>query len=168
VSVVNESWTMWRDYPYPPARVFAAWADPSIKARWFDPSDEQESTYRGEFRVGGRESASTKPGTSPVAVYEAEYRDIVDGASFPATRSSLTGAGRPSLWPRSRSRRRMQVPTWCMWSRAPISTTWTVRQVGVAGQVPNWTDSQTSCPASVRSFPRRRRPACVRSSSLRT
>jgi len=79
VSVVNESWTTSRDYPYPPARVFAAWAEPAIKARWFDPSDEPESTYRGEFRVGGRESASSRPGTSPVAEYEAEYRDIVDG-----------------------------------------------------------------------------------------
>jgi uncharacterized protein YndB with AHSA1/START domain len=79
MSVINESWTTSRDYPYPPARVFAAWADPAVKARWFDPSDEQESTYRGEFRVGGRESASTRAGTSPVAVYEAEYRDIVDG-----------------------------------------------------------------------------------------
>ena len=79
MSVVNESWTTSRDYPYPPARVFAAWADPAVKARWFDPSDEQDSTYRGEFWVGGRESASSRPGTSPIAVYEAEYRDIVDG-----------------------------------------------------------------------------------------
>lgn len=79
MSVLNESWATSRDYPYPPARVFAAWADPTVKARWFDLSDGQESTYRGEFRVGGRESASTAAGTSPVAVYEAEYRDIVDG-----------------------------------------------------------------------------------------
>ena len=85
MSVVNESWTTSRDYPYPPARVFAAWADPSVKARWFDLSDEQESTYRGEFRVGGRESASTGPGTSPAAVYEAEYRDIVDGERIIST-----------------------------------------------------------------------------------
>ncbi len=77
MTVVNESWTVVRDYPHPPAAVFAAWADPAVKVRWFDLSENAASTYRSEFRIGGRESFSSPPGTSPYATYDAEYRDIV-------------------------------------------------------------------------------------------
>ena len=80
MSVETGSWSVIRDYPHPPARVFAAWADPAVKARWFDlsdPPDAAASTYRSDFRVGGRESASSPPGRRPLWTYEAEYRDIV-------------------------------------------------------------------------------------------
>jgi uncharacterized protein YndB with AHSA1/START domain len=77
MTVVNESWTTSRDYPYPPADVFAAWADPTVKVRWFDFSDPDSTNYCSEFRVGGRESVSTPPSQSPEFTYEAEYRDIV-------------------------------------------------------------------------------------------
>lgn len=61
MSVVNESWTTARDYSHPPQRVFAAWADPVVKARWFDLSEAAEATY------------------------EAEYRDIVEGERIVST-----------------------------------------------------------------------------------
>ena len=77
MTVVNESWTVSRDYAHPPAAVFAAWADPAVKIRWFDLSDSSLSTYRSEFRIGGRESFTSPPGETPYATYEAEYRDIV-------------------------------------------------------------------------------------------
>ncbi len=77
MTVVNESWTVSRDYPQAPAAVFAAWADPAVKIRWFDLSDSNRSTYRSEFRIGGQESFSSPPGDVPYATYHAEYRDIV-------------------------------------------------------------------------------------------
>lgn len=85
MSVVNESWTTARDYVHPTWQVFAAWADPVVKARWFDLSEAAKSTYRGEFRVGGRESARSPAGEGPSATYEAEYRDIVEGERIVST-----------------------------------------------------------------------------------
>ena len=33
--VTHATFSLERSYPAPPARVFAAWADPAAKARWF-------------------------------------------------------------------------------------------------------------------------------------
>ena len=53
----------------PPARVFAAWADPVLKAGWFaDPGAEHSL----DFRVGGRELYR-----SAVHTYDARFSDIV-------------------------------------------------------------------------------------------
>ncbi len=88
MTVETGSWSVTRDYPHPPGRVFAAWADPAVKARWFDLSDAADtasSTYRSDFRVGGRETVSSPPGERPVWTYEAEYRDIVRAERIVAT-----------------------------------------------------------------------------------
>ena len=61
-----------------PAEVFAAWADPEVKARWFAGSDGPEkSDHKLDFRVGGRESVSGGPPGGPVHVFNAVYQDIV-------------------------------------------------------------------------------------------
>jgi len=61
-----------------PAEVFAAWADPNVKALWFVGSDEREkSDHKLDFRVGGRESVSGGPPDGPVHVFNAVYQDIV-------------------------------------------------------------------------------------------
>ena len=59
-----------RTYAASPARVFAAWADPAVKARWFNgPSAWQSQGYVLDFRVGGREHLRTgAPGGSPVSL----------------------------------------------------------------------------------------------------
>ena len=36
-NVTHATFTLERSYPVPPARVFAAWADPAAKASWFTP-----------------------------------------------------------------------------------------------------------------------------------
>jgi uncharacterized protein YndB with AHSA1/START domain len=36
-NVAHATFTLERSYPVPPARVFAAWAEPAAKARWFTP-----------------------------------------------------------------------------------------------------------------------------------
>ena len=77
-SVTHATFVVERTYDASPARVFAAWADPAAKARWFAGPDEWESgAYELDFRVGGRERASGGPKGGPVHTYDARYHDIV-------------------------------------------------------------------------------------------
>jgi uncharacterized protein YndB with AHSA1/START domain len=78
MSVEHSTWTVERDYPHSPEQVFAAWADTSVKVRWFDLSATPDPDYRNDFRVGGAETFYMAPGTSPRFTYDAQYRDIVD------------------------------------------------------------------------------------------
>ena len=54
--VVHRTLSVERTYPAPPARVFAAFADPATKRRWFaeDPGFEVDE-FALDFRVGGFE-----------------------------------------------------------------------------------------------------------------
>ncbi len=74
-SVTHASFTLERAYPAPPARVFAAWADPATKARWFAGGTGEG--HQLDFRVGGREVASGGPDGGPVMTFETFYREIV-------------------------------------------------------------------------------------------
>jgi uncharacterized protein YndB with AHSA1/START domain len=70
-----------RKYPASPARVFAAWADPAVKARWFSgPSAWQNEGYVLDFRVGGREHLRTGAPGGKVHQYDCCYQDIVPDA----------------------------------------------------------------------------------------
>ena len=51
--VTHATFSLERSYPVPPARVFAAWADPAAKARWF--AAEPDAGHELDFRIGGRE-----------------------------------------------------------------------------------------------------------------
>jgi uncharacterized protein YndB with AHSA1/START domain len=76
-SVEHATFVIERTYGASPARVFAAWADPEAKARWFGPPDDSGGEFELDFRVGGRE---LNRGTGPEGysyTYEATYRDIV-------------------------------------------------------------------------------------------
>ncbi len=77
-SVTHATFVVERRYDASPARVFAAWADPAVKARWFvGPDDWESSDHELDFRVGGREiSRGGLPG-GPVYAYEGRYQDIV-------------------------------------------------------------------------------------------
>lgn len=75
-SVEHATFAIERTYDAPPERVFAAWAEPAAKARWFGDSDGE---FELDFRVGGREiGRSGKPG-GPVYAFEGRYQDIVLG-----------------------------------------------------------------------------------------
>lgn len=77
-SVTHATFVIERTYPAAPARVFAAWADPVAKARWFSGPDEwQSGPHELDFRVGGRERVSGGPPGGPVHTFEARYHDIV-------------------------------------------------------------------------------------------
>jgi uncharacterized protein YndB with AHSA1/START domain len=67
-----------RTYDASPARVFAAWADPAVKARWFVGLDEwSQGGHELDFRVGGRERVSGGPPGGPVHTFDGRYQDIV-------------------------------------------------------------------------------------------
>ncbi len=77
-SVTHATRVVERTYDASPARVFAAWADPALKSRWFaGPEDWESGAYTLDFRVGGRERAGGGPPGGPVHTYEAQYHDIV-------------------------------------------------------------------------------------------
>jgi uncharacterized protein YndB with AHSA1/START domain len=73
--VTHATFSLERSYPAPPAQVFAAWADPAAKARWF--AGGPSSGHQLDFRVGGREVARGGPDGGPVMTFESLYRDIV-------------------------------------------------------------------------------------------
>ena len=61
-----------------PSQVFAAFADPVAKGRWFvGPDRRQSSDHRLEFRVGGREHLSSRAPGGVTHVFDALYQDIV-------------------------------------------------------------------------------------------
>jgi uncharacterized protein YndB with AHSA1/START domain len=77
-AVAHEKFIIERTYDAPVARAFRAWADPSLKARWFAGSaDALGAGYELDFRVGGHEVNRGGPPDGPVYTYDSEFRDIV-------------------------------------------------------------------------------------------
>jgi uncharacterized protein YndB with AHSA1/START domain len=83
-SVIHSTFVIERSFPVAPERVFAAFADPVKKRRWF--VDEHEALkvegYELDFRVGGGERSlfrfregSPFPGTA--LTNDSSYQDIV-------------------------------------------------------------------------------------------
>lgn len=73
MTVKHATFTLERTYPAPRDRVFAAWADPAAKARWFVPDGE----HTLDFRVGGKETVdATGPGGTALSVVST-YHDVV-------------------------------------------------------------------------------------------
>jgi uncharacterized protein YndB with AHSA1/START domain len=75
-SVTHATFTVERTYEATPARVFAAWADPAAKARWFGNPDSGVEEYELDFQIGGREYNRGSVGGREYT-YEARYQDIV-------------------------------------------------------------------------------------------
>jgi uncharacterized protein YndB with AHSA1/START domain len=77
-SATHATFTLERVYDATPARVFKAWAEPAIKARWFaGPADWQMLERRMDFRVGGTERLRGRKGSGVVSTFDSVYHDIV-------------------------------------------------------------------------------------------
>ncbi len=76
-SAVHDTFVLERTYDAPPARVFAAFADPEAKNRWIVNGDGWGTdNYQADFRVGGYEKyRGTHEGM--VVSMESRYYDIV-------------------------------------------------------------------------------------------
>ena len=59
-AVVHSTFVIEESYPYPAERLFAAFADPEKKRRWFAAESENHGVeqYAMDFRVGGAERTS--------------------------------------------------------------------------------------------------------------
>jgi uncharacterized protein YndB with AHSA1/START domain len=73
-SVKHATFSLERFYHASPAGVFAAWADPAAKARWFAGSGAE---HQLDFRVGGREVNRGHQESGPVLTFVSFYQDII-------------------------------------------------------------------------------------------
>jgi uncharacterized protein YndB with AHSA1/START domain len=78
LSVTHSTFVIERSYPTTPERVFAAFADPAKKRRWFaEGGSKGPREFEMDFRVGGSEHSQGKmPDGTPLA-NDTSYHDIV-------------------------------------------------------------------------------------------
>lgn len=77
-STTHATFVIERDLPHAPAKVFAAYADPKKKSKWFGGPAEWESKHTMDFRIGGKEISSGGPPGGIVHTMTGEYWDIVE------------------------------------------------------------------------------------------
>ena len=76
--VIHDTFTIERVVDASPARVFEAFANLEIKAKWFaGPPGWKENERRLDFRVGGLEHESGTHEGGITSVFDARYFDIV-------------------------------------------------------------------------------------------
>jgi uncharacterized protein YndB with AHSA1/START domain len=75
--VLHGSFTVERDLPAPPDRVFSAYADFAARQRWFRmPGDPARASHELDFRVSGHEAASGVFAPTGAAEETLEYRSV--------------------------------------------------------------------------------------------
>ncbi|WP_119460616.1 SRPBCC family protein [Rhodospirillaceae bacterium SYSU D60014] len=77
-SVTHATFVIERPYDASPARVFAAFADPVVKRRWFVEGEGWKvDEFEVDFRVGGYERSRFRYKEGPVIRNDTVYQDIV-------------------------------------------------------------------------------------------
>lgn len=81
-ATVHSTFVIERSYPQPCERVFAAFAEPARKRRWYAEGDHEIQEFEAEFRVGGGERFKYRfkeghPIAGSEIANESSYHDIV-------------------------------------------------------------------------------------------
>jgi uncharacterized protein YndB with AHSA1/START domain len=102
-SVIHNTFVIERSYPQPPATVFAAFADPAQKRRWFGEGHSHDvEEFTMDFRAGGSEhfryrfrEGTPFPGVELAS--DGHYHDIVPNQRIVTASSMAIGGKRISI-----------------------------------------------------------------------
>ena len=96
-AVVHSTFVIEKSYPQPPERVWAAFAQPARKRRWYAEGDHEIQEFEMEFRVGGSERFRYRfkeghPIAGSEIANDSTYHDIVSEKHIVmASKMSLNG-----------------------------------------------------------------------------
>lgn len=79
ITQTHATFVLEREYPVPVERVWQAFADPAVKARWFGSDDFVDVRRSDDFRIGGVATDDGRHGDDgPLSRFRATYTDIVE------------------------------------------------------------------------------------------
>jgi len=98
-TAIHDTFVIERSYPQSPDRVFAAFANPDRKRRWYAEGDHEILEFKMDFRIGGSDRLHYRFNAGhPIAgseiVNESSYADIVPGKRIIMT-SRMSRDGKP-------------------------------------------------------------------------
>ncbi|HEY6831093.1 MAG TPA: SRPBCC domain-containing protein [Pseudolabrys sp.] len=92
------SLTIKRRFNAPPAKVFAAWADPEKLKQWMSPGENRTILAEADVRVGGRyRIVMQKPGDAEKHDVSGVYREVVPNEKLVFTWAWVSTPERESL-----------------------------------------------------------------------
>jgi uncharacterized protein YndB with AHSA1/START domain len=96
-TATKPSLTLKRRFNAPPAKVYAAWADPEMLRRWMGPGDVEPLLVEAEVRVGGRYRFVMKSSDGEEHDVSGVYREVVPGEKLVFTWAWKSTPERQSL-----------------------------------------------------------------------